>query len=136
MRYWLMKSEPDEFSIDDLVRAMGQTTSWFGVRTYQVSDTREAHSFNDYQINRWITCAAMIVIGIGYCMVRGYGAEMFSISMGVFVYKMIAEGTVEEKMVELQAKKKALVDSVLSGTAAGLSFTEDDIESLFAPLPE
>ena len=35
MRYWLMKSEPDEFSIDDLVRAPGQTTSWFGVRNYQ-----------------------------------------------------------------------------------------------------
>jgi predicted RNA-binding protein with PUA-like domain len=35
MRYWLMKSEPDEFSIDDLVRARGQTTSWFGVRNYQ-----------------------------------------------------------------------------------------------------
>ncbi len=61
----------------------------FGVRTYQVSDTHEAHSFNDYQINRWITCAAMIAIGVGYCMVRGYGAEMFSISMGVFVYKMV-----------------------------------------------
>jgi predicted RNA-binding protein with PUA-like domain len=30
-----MKSEPDEFSIDDLVRAPGQTTSWFGVRNYQ-----------------------------------------------------------------------------------------------------
>ena len=35
MRYWLMKSEPDEFSIDDLVKARGQTTSWFGVRNYQ-----------------------------------------------------------------------------------------------------
>ena len=35
MRYWLMKSEPDEFSIDDLVRAPGKTTSWFGVRNYQ-----------------------------------------------------------------------------------------------------
>jgi len=35
MRYWLMKSEPDEFSIDDLVKAKGQTTSWFGVRNYQ-----------------------------------------------------------------------------------------------------
>ena len=34
-QYWLMKSEPDEFSIDDLVRARGQTTSWFGVRNYQ-----------------------------------------------------------------------------------------------------
>jgi predicted RNA-binding protein with PUA-like domain len=35
VRYWLMKSEPDEFSIDDLVAAPKQTTSWFGVRNYQ-----------------------------------------------------------------------------------------------------
>jgi predicted RNA-binding protein with PUA-like domain len=33
-RYWLMKSEPDEFSIDDLARAPGKTTPWFGVRNY------------------------------------------------------------------------------------------------------
>ena len=30
-----MKSEPDEFSIDDLVRAKRQSTPWFGVRNYQ-----------------------------------------------------------------------------------------------------
>jgi predicted RNA-binding protein with PUA-like domain len=30
-----MKSEPDEFSIDDLVRAPSQTTPWVGVRNYQ-----------------------------------------------------------------------------------------------------
>ncbi|MSQ71268.1 MAG: EVE domain-containing protein [Betaproteobacteria bacterium] len=35
MRYWLMKSEPNEFSIDDLVTAPRQTTAWFGVRNYQ-----------------------------------------------------------------------------------------------------
>src|SRR5512139_562325 len=35
MRYWLMKSEPDEFSIDDLGKAPKQTTPWFGVRNYQ-----------------------------------------------------------------------------------------------------
>jgi len=35
MRYWLMKSEPDEFSIDDLAKAPKQTTPWFGVRNYQ-----------------------------------------------------------------------------------------------------
>ena len=34
MAYWLMKSEPDEFSIDDLVKAPKQTTPWFGVRNY------------------------------------------------------------------------------------------------------
>jgi predicted RNA-binding protein with PUA-like domain len=35
MSYWLMKSEPDEFSIDDLVKAKNQTVAWFGVRNYQ-----------------------------------------------------------------------------------------------------
>jgi len=35
MRYWLMKSEPDEASIDDLARAPSKTLPWFGVRNYQ-----------------------------------------------------------------------------------------------------
>ena len=53
----------------------------------------------------------------------------------VFVYKMIASGTVEEKMIELQAKKRALYEGVLGGSSGGtLSFSEDDIATLFAPL--
>src|SRR3954462_13062713 len=35
MHFWLMKPEPSEFSIDDLVRARAQTTPWVGVRNYQ-----------------------------------------------------------------------------------------------------
>jgi predicted RNA-binding protein with PUA-like domain len=35
MRYWLMKSEPDEVSIDDLAAAAGKKLPWFGVRNYQ-----------------------------------------------------------------------------------------------------
>jgi predicted RNA-binding protein with PUA-like domain len=35
MRYWLMKSEPDEVSIDDLAAIPGQTVAWYGVRNYQ-----------------------------------------------------------------------------------------------------
>ena len=35
MRHWLMKSEPDEASIDDLARAPHQTLPWTGVRNYQ-----------------------------------------------------------------------------------------------------
>jgi len=34
MRYWLMKSEPEECSIDDLARAPKKSTAWFGVRNY------------------------------------------------------------------------------------------------------
>ncbi len=35
MRYWLMKSEPNEFGIDDLQNLAGQTEPWDGVRNYQ-----------------------------------------------------------------------------------------------------
>ncbi len=35
MAYWLMKSEPDEVSIDDALAAPNQTVPWFGVRNYQ-----------------------------------------------------------------------------------------------------
>ena len=61
----------------------------YGVRTYQVSDVDEVHSFSDYQVNRWITCAFMVVVGLAYCAVRGYGGDMLTISIGVYMYKMI-----------------------------------------------
>lgn len=35
MSYWLMKTEPSTFSIDDLARAPRSTTGWDGVRNYQ-----------------------------------------------------------------------------------------------------
>jgi predicted RNA-binding protein with PUA-like domain len=35
MKYWLMKSEPDECSIDDVLAAPKRTTPWSGVRNYQ-----------------------------------------------------------------------------------------------------
>jgi predicted RNA-binding protein with PUA-like domain len=35
MRYWLMKSEPDVFGIDDLAKRPRKTEPWTGVRNYQ-----------------------------------------------------------------------------------------------------
>ena len=35
MRYWLMKSEPEVFGLDDLAARPGQTEPWDGVRNYQ-----------------------------------------------------------------------------------------------------
>ncbi len=34
-KYWLVKSEPTEFSIDDLAKSKNKTTCWDGVRNYQ-----------------------------------------------------------------------------------------------------
>ena len=52
----------------------------------------------------------------------------------VFVYKLIAAGTVEERMVELQAKN-ALAEGVLGqASAERAAFGEDDLQALFQPL--
>lgn len=61
----------------------------FGVRTYQVSDVNEKHTFMDYQINRWITCVVMVAVGAIYCQIRGYDSTMFYISIGVYLYRMV-----------------------------------------------
>ena len=54
----------------------------------------------------------------------------------VFVYKLIAEGTIEERMLELQARKRALAEGVLD-VAGGehAAFAEADLEALLRPLP-
>lgn len=61
----------------------------YGVRTYQVSDLEEEHSFSDYQANRILTCAIMLAVGFAYGAFRGYGGEMMTICAGVYVYKMV-----------------------------------------------
>ncbi|WP_339466198.1 DEAD/DEAH box helicase [Pseudomonas sp. EA_65y_Pfl2_P74] len=54
----------------------------------------------------------------------------------VFVYKMIARGTVEEKIQAMQQEKAALAGAVLEGgTTGGWKLEQSDIEALFAPLP-
>jgi len=46
-RCWLMKSEPDVFSIDDLARSPERTTSWDGVRNYQARNFMRAMQVGD-----------------------------------------------------------------------------------------
>jgi SNF2 family DNA or RNA helicase len=53
----------------------------------------------------------------------------------VFVYKLVVEGSIEERMLELQARKLALANSVLGVDAAGgLKFDAADLAALLAPL--
>ncbi len=52
----------------------------------------------------------------------------------VFVYKLIASGTVEDKMLELQARKAGLADALLSGVAGDAGLTAQDFDELFKPL--
>ncbi len=53
----------------------------------------------------------------------------------VFVYKLVVQGSIEERMLELQARKQALAQGVLGHDDAGaLKFSEADLGALLAPL--
>jgi predicted RNA-binding protein with PUA-like domain len=47
MQYWLIKSEPDVFSIHDLAKAKKKTTHWEGVRNYQARNFLRAMKKGD-----------------------------------------------------------------------------------------
>jgi len=53
----------------------------------------------------------------------------------VFVYKLVAKGTVEEKILEMQVRKRALMEGLFSENANGkLKLTEKELQGLFEPL--
>lgn len=65
MRYWLMKSEPDEVSFDDVLAAPGQCVAWYGVRNYQARNfMRDAMAVGDGVLFYHSSCAVPGVAGL------------------------------------------------------------------------
>jgi len=71
MRYWLMKSEPAEFSIDDLARA--GHVAWFGVRNYQARNfMRDQMRVGDGVLFYHSTCAEPGIAGLAEVSTLAY----------------------------------------------------------------
>ena len=65
------------------------------------------------------------------------GAHRIGQDKPVFVYKLIARGSVEEKIQQLQQAKANLARGVLEGgSQTQLQLSEDDLQALFAPLSD
>jgi predicted RNA-binding protein with PUA-like domain len=65
MRYWLMKSEPDEVSIDDLAAMPKKTVAWYGVRNYQARNfMRDQMSIGDLAFFYHSSCPEPGIAGI------------------------------------------------------------------------
>jgi len=65
MQYWLMKSEPDECSIDDALAAPGCLTPWTGVRNYQARNyMRDAMRIGDGVLFYHSSCAEPGIAGL------------------------------------------------------------------------
>ncbi len=65
MRYWLMKSEPEECSIDDALAAKGSTVPWTGVRNYQARNfMRDDMQVGDGVLFYHSSCAVPGIAGV------------------------------------------------------------------------
>jgi predicted RNA-binding protein with PUA-like domain len=73
MQHWLMKSEPDTFSIDDLAAAPKRTTFWDGVRNYQARNfMRDQMQLGDLAFFYHSNCAEPAIVGIVEIVKTGY----------------------------------------------------------------
>ena len=65
MRLWLMKTEPDECSVDDFQQAPGRTLPWTGVRSYQARNfMRDDMSPGDGVLLYHSSCPEPGVVGL------------------------------------------------------------------------
>ena len=73
MHYWLMKSEPDVFSIDDLMHKPGRIEPWEGVRNYQARNMlRDDLKKGDLAFFYHSSCAIPAIAGIIEVVKEGY----------------------------------------------------------------
>lgn len=71
-QYWLMKSEPSAFSIDDLRRASRQTTGWDGVRNYQARNFMRSMAIGDRVLFYHSNADPPAVVGIAEVVKTAY----------------------------------------------------------------
>lgn len=64
MAYWLLKSEPSTFSIDDLSKRPHQTTPWDGVRNYQARNHLKSMKVGDKAFFYHSSCKIPGIAGI------------------------------------------------------------------------
>lgn len=107
MRYWLMKSEPDEASIDDVLAAPNQTTAWTGVRNYQVRNfMRDAMQVGDGVLFYHSSCAEPGIAGLAEVASTSYPDEtQFDPASPYFDHKATRE-TPRWMLVDIRARQK------------------------------
>lgn len=71
-KYWLMKSEPSTFSIEDLARAPGQRTCWDGVRNYQARNYMRTMAVGDQVLFYHSNADPPAVVGIAEVVRTAY----------------------------------------------------------------
>jgi predicted RNA-binding protein with PUA-like domain len=107
MRYWLIKSEPTEISIDDMLAAPLQIMPWFGIRNYQARNfMRDIMQIGDGVLFYHSSCQNPGIAGIAEVVSGAYpDTTQFDAHSKYFDPKATQE-TPRWIMVDIQAKRK------------------------------
>jgi predicted RNA-binding protein with PUA-like domain len=107
MRYWLMKSEPTDCSIDDLAALPNQSVAWYGVRNYQARNfMRNQMSIGDGVLFYHSNCKVPGIAGIARVSALAYpDATQFNAKSKYFDLKATQE-TPRWFNVDVQLVKK------------------------------
>lgn len=93
MRYWLMKSEPSDVSIDDLAARPKQTVPWYGVRNYMARNfMRDGMGIGDGVLFYHSSCPEPGIAGLAQVASHAYpDATQFDKKSKYFDQKATAE---------------------------------------------
>jgi predicted RNA-binding protein with PUA-like domain len=136
-QYWLMKSEPEEVSVDHLATMPSQTVAWFGVRNYQARNfMRDVMRIGDGVLFYHSSCAEPGIAGVAKVASNAYpDATQFDTKSKYFDPKSNVEDprwmlvdvklTRKTKLLPLQTLRAtlSLSDMVLLQKGSRLSIT-------------
>jgi predicted RNA-binding protein with PUA-like domain len=106
-RYWLMKSEPGEVSIDDALAAPKRTVAWFGVRNYQARNyMRDGMQVGDGVLFYHSSCAEPGIAGLAEVASTAYPDDTQFDAGGKYFDPKATRENPRWMMVDVRALKK------------------------------
>ncbi len=94
----------------------------YGIRVYQVTDSKRKYKFGEYLTMRWTVIIAMVIVSIIYMLISGYNTEKFLICLFLVLYRVV-ENLSEVYQGELQLNGKLDI--------AGKSIIYRNVASMF-----
>lgn len=113
MQYWLMKSEPDEVSIDDALSAPNSTVPWVGVHNYQARNfMRDAMRAGDGVLFYHSSCAEPGIAGLAEVASTPYPDETQFDSKSVYFDPKATRENPRWMLVDVRATQKTRLMSL------------------------
>lgn len=113
--YWLMKTEPDVFSFDDLINRPNSTDSWDGIRNYQARNfMRDVFKKGDGVLIYHSRIDEPAIVGVAEVVKEAYpDTSALNPEVKYFDPRAANKGETPWVMVDVQAKKRLSIHLTL-----------------------